>query len=60
MKSKLFAAALTALVAASPLAAQNLTGAGATFPNPIYSRWFSEYSQQNANVESSGNVFSAK
>ncbi len=22
---------------------QNLTGAGATFPNPIYSKWFSEY-----------------
>jgi phosphate transport system substrate-binding protein len=24
-------------------AAQDLTGAGATFPNPIYSKWFSDY-----------------
>ena len=27
----------------SPAAAQDLTGAGATFPYPIYSRWFSDY-----------------
>jgi phosphate transport system substrate-binding protein len=26
-----------------PAAAQDLTGAGATFPNPIYSKWFSDY-----------------
>ena len=31
--------------------AQNINGAGATFPNPIYSKWFSEYSQQNAGVK---------
>jgi phosphate transport system substrate-binding protein len=30
--------------------AQNLNGAGASFPNPIYSRWFSEYAQQHPNV----------
>ena len=30
--------------------AQNLNGAGATFPNPIYSRWFFEYSQQHPGV----------
>ncbi len=29
---------------------QNLNGAGATFPNPIYSRWFSEYAQANPSV----------
>ena len=28
---------------AAPTAAQDLTGAGATFPNPIYSKWFSDY-----------------
>ncbi len=50
MKSKLFSAVLVAVTAATPLAAQNLTGAGATFPNPIYSRWFSEYAQQHPNV----------
>lgn len=50
MKAKLLSAVLTAMTAVAPLAAQNLTGAGATFPNPIYSRWFSEYSQQHPNV----------
>ncbi len=28
---------------ALPAAAQDLTGAGATFPYPIYSKWFSDY-----------------
>ena len=28
----------------------NITGAGATFPNPIYSRWFAEYAQQHSGV----------
>jgi len=31
--------------------AQNLTGAGATFPNPIYSKWFSEYSAAHPGVQ---------
>ncbi len=38
--------ALLALFAAglgSGLAAQKLTGAGATFPNPIYTKWFDAY-----------------
>ncbi len=30
--------------------AQNLNGAGATFPYPIYSRWFSEYARANPSV----------
>ena len=43
-------AALGLLSAAIPLTAQtNLTGAGATFPAPIYQKWFSAY-------ESIGNV----
>ena len=29
----------------------SLTGAGASFPAPIYQRWFSEYNQQNPNVQ---------
>ena len=39
-----------ALVLAAPagLAAQQLTGAGATFPYPIYSKWFSEYNKQTS------------
>ncbi len=33
--------------------AQNvsLTGAGASFPAPLYQRWFSEYNKQNPNVQ---------
>jgi phosphate transport system substrate-binding protein len=32
-------------------AAQKINGAGATFPYPIYSKWFSEYQKTHANVE---------
>ena len=28
-----------------------IQGAGATFPNPIYQKWFSEYNKANANVK---------
>ncbi len=31
--------------------AQNINGAGATFPYPIYSKWFSEYNQANPSVK---------
>ncbi|WP_313900666.1 phosphate ABC transporter substrate-binding protein PstS [Edaphobacter flagellatus] len=31
--------------------AQTLNGAGATFPYPIYSKWFNEFSQQNGGVK---------
>jgi phosphate transport system substrate-binding protein len=34
------------LAAPMALAAQQLTGAGATFPYPIYSKWFSEYNKK--------------
>jgi len=27
-----------------------LTGAGASFPSPLYQRWFSVYNQQKPNV----------
>lgn len=37
--------ALTAALAAGPAAAQGLTGAGATFPNPIYTKWFDAYAK---------------
>jgi phosphate transport system substrate-binding protein len=40
------------LVAAlSSAQAQKLTGAGATFPYPIYSKWFSEYSASHPGVQ---------
>lgn len=43
-------ACVTALAAAA-LAATDLNGAGATFPNPIYQKWFSEYRKAHPDVE---------
>ena len=43
---------LAAVVGAvAPAGAQHLTGAGSTFVNPIYSRWFSEYSAAHPGVQ---------
>jgi phosphate transport system substrate-binding protein len=39
------------LIAASAAAGQDLTGAGATFPDPIYKKWFSEYNKLHPDVE---------
>jgi phosphate transport system substrate-binding protein len=49
MKLKFIAAGVLAL-ATIGATAQNINGAGATFPYPIYSRWFTEYSQVHPNV----------
>ena len=45
------ALALTMLTAVLVHAALSITGAGATFPYPIYSKWFDEYKKTNPNVE---------
>ncbi len=50
MKAKLIAAGFLAFTAVAG-SAQNLNGAGASAPAPIYSKWFNEYSQQHANVK---------
>ncbi len=50
MKKTLLAIGLFAL-ALSAAQAQKLTGAGATFPYPIYSKWFSEYSDAHSGVQ---------
>jgi phosphate transport system substrate-binding protein len=39
------------VLAMSTAQAQKLTGAGATFPYPIYSKWFSEYSAAHPGVQ---------
>jgi len=39
------------MLALTTAQAQKLTGAGATFPYPIYSKWFSEYSAAHPGVE---------
>ena len=50
MKKTLMAVGLLVL-ALSTAQAQKLTGAGATFPYPIYSKWFSEYSAAHPGVQ---------
>ena len=37
-------------LSSTTLLAQNINGAGATFPNPIYSRWFNEFARVNPQV----------
>jgi phosphate transport system substrate-binding protein len=52
VKRTLAAAAALFLCATAGVAhAQKLNGAGATFPNPIYSKWFSEYSASHSGVQ---------
>ncbi len=50
MKRTIVAVGLLAL-ALGTAQAQKITGAGATFPNPIYSKWFGEYSTAHPGVE---------
>jgi len=50
VKKTLVAVVLLMLVM-SAAQAQKLTGAGATFPYPIYSKWFTEYSAAHPGVE---------
>jgi phosphate transport system substrate-binding protein len=50
VKLKFVAAALLAMVATGA-SAQNITAAGATFPYPIYNKWFTEYNQIHPNVK---------
>jgi phosphate transport system substrate-binding protein len=47
---KWIAAGLTAMVA-GVAGAQNINAAGATFPAPIYNKWFIEYAQAHPNVK---------
>ncbi|HEV8659563.1 MAG TPA: phosphate ABC transporter substrate-binding protein PstS, partial [Thermoanaerobaculia bacterium] len=43
--------AVFAAFAASVVSAQHINGAGATFPYPIYSKWFAEYNKLHPNVQ---------
>jgi phosphate transport system substrate-binding protein len=49
----LFATLVVAAVAAAPAAAQTvqINGAGATFPYPLYSKWFSEYNKLHPEIQ---------
>jgi len=48
---KTLLAVLFFVVALSMAQAQKVTGAGATFPGPIYSKWFTEYSAAHSGVQ---------
>ena len=48
---KAIVALTSLLLVASVAGAQQINGAGATFPNPIYSKWFSEYNKLHPNVK---------
>ena len=48
---KLLAFSLLAALAAAPAWAQNINAAGATFPYPIYSKWFDEYHKLHPKIQ---------
>src|SRR5271165_3475659 len=48
---KTLVAVFVLMLALTTAQAQKLTGAGATFPYPIYSKWFSEYAAAHPGVE---------
>ncbi|HKF23023.1 MAG TPA: phosphate ABC transporter substrate-binding protein PstS [Candidatus Angelobacter sp.] len=50
MRLNYFVALLLAVAVGSASAQTNLNGAGATFPNPIYQKWFTEYHNQHPDI----------
>jgi phosphate transport system substrate-binding protein len=48
---KLVLLGVCVLLALPALGQTTLNGAGATFPNPMYSKWFAEYSKQHSDVQ---------
>jgi len=50
MRLNTLCALVVAVCLGSASAQTNLTGAGATFPNPIYQKWFSEYHNQHKEI----------
>jgi phosphate transport system substrate-binding protein len=50
-KLALIAIGATALVAGASAQNMQINGAGATFPAPIYTKWFSEYNKLHPNIQ---------
>jgi phosphate transport system substrate-binding protein len=50
-KLALVAVGTTALVAGAAAQNMQINGAGATFPAPIYTKWFSEYNKLHSNIQ---------
>ncbi len=48
---KLFLAVIALLATAASAQTTKINGAGATFPNPIYSKWFDQYHHAHPNIE---------
>src|SRR5713101_5535144 len=46
-----FVLCMTLLVCSLAFAQTTLNGAGATFPNPIYSKWFGEYHNEHPDIQ---------
>src|ERR1700690_965471 len=51
MKKLLFSALCSLALAGAAQAQMQINGAGATFPQPIYTKWFSEYSKVDPSVQ---------
>ena len=49
--SLIVAAAVTAAILVGSASAQQLSGAGATFPAPLYQRWAVDYNKLEPNVQ---------
>ena len=51
LRTQIVAAAIVTAIGGATLVAQQINGAGATFPDPIYQKWFSEYNKANPKVQ---------
>jgi phosphate transport system substrate-binding protein len=51
MRSFSYALFAVAAIGATAAQAQQITGAGATFPTPVYQKWFNEYQKANSGVQ---------
>ena len=51
MRLNWFVGLCVILLAGGAVAQTNLTGAGATFPYPMYSKWFSEYHNLHPDIQ---------
>src|SRR6202166_630030 len=49
--ASLFLAVLALVAITVAQATLSINGAGATFPNPMYSKWFDDYHKKNSDIE---------
>src|SRR5579883_3205215 len=51
MKKQVLCLSIGLVAVTSSIAALSVTGAGATFPYPIYSKWFTEYHKLHTDID---------